>query len=123
MALLRAFVAGAIVAVSVHAILATEYVVGDAKGWSLNFNYQAWAEGKEFHVGDKLGKLTLNTTFVLHLSLELRFFYNSFDVAFVVSSFVFHIQFSKIWKIFYAVSETVELLFSKTFDRTLGDIW
>ncbi|PSS04108.1 Uclacyanin 1 like [Actinidia chinensis var. chinensis] len=54
MASLRAFLTVAIVAVSVHAILATEYVVGDAKGWSLNFNYQAWAEGKEFHVGDKL---------------------------------------------------------------------
>ena len=73
MALLCAFLAVAIVAVSVHAILATEFVVGDAKRWSLNFNYQSWAKGKEFHAGNKLGKLTLNSPFALHLS-RVRFF-------------------------------------------------
>ncbi|KAA8522310.1 hypothetical protein F0562_012983 [Nyssa sinensis] len=29
-------------------------MVGDDKGWTPNFDYQAWAEGKEFVVGDKL---------------------------------------------------------------------
>ncbi|XVF13255.1 hypothetical protein REPUB_Repub08aG0193000 [Reevesia pubescens] len=33
---------------------ATEFVVGDGKGWSLDFDYQGWAKGKEFIVGDKL---------------------------------------------------------------------
>ncbi|KAK1436188.1 hypothetical protein QVD17_01966 [Tagetes erecta] len=28
--------------------------VGDDKGWTLNFDYQAWATGKRFYVGDKL---------------------------------------------------------------------
>ncbi|XP_047337961.1 blue copper protein 1a-like [Impatiens glandulifera] len=32
----------------------TYHVVGDDKGWTLNFDYQAWAQGKEFRVGDKL---------------------------------------------------------------------
>ncbi|KAE8008185.1 hypothetical protein FH972_004722 [Carpinus fangiana] len=43
----------AILAILVPSILATEFVVGDHKGWTINFDYQAWAEGKEFHVGDK----------------------------------------------------------------------
>ncbi|CAH1451468.1 unnamed protein product [Lactuca virosa] len=30
------------------------FVVGDDKGWTLNFDYQAWAKGKQFFVGDKL---------------------------------------------------------------------
>ncbi|GJW20969.1 blue copper protein-like protein [Tanacetum coccineum] len=30
------------------------FVVGDNYGWTLNFDYQAWATGKEFVVGDKL---------------------------------------------------------------------
>ncbi|KAI3687499.1 hypothetical protein L1987_81196 [Smallanthus sonchifolius] len=30
------------------------FVVGDYKGWTLNFDYQAWAMGKKFYVGDKL---------------------------------------------------------------------
>ncbi|XWS49014.1 hypothetical protein CRYUN_Cryun13aG0127200 [Craigia yunnanensis] len=34
--------------------LATEFVVGDEKGWSLDFDYQGWAAGKDFRVGDKL---------------------------------------------------------------------
>ncbi|XP_048131622.1 uncharacterized protein LOC115746443 [Rhodamnia argentea] len=41
----------AIVPVSV---MGTEFMVGDDKGWTLNFDYQAWAEGKQFYVGDKL---------------------------------------------------------------------
>lgn len=49
----------AIVAILVHSSLATEFVVGDDKGWTINFDYQTWAQGKEFHVGDKLGKSPL----------------------------------------------------------------
>ncbi|XP_059461801.1 blue copper protein 1b-like [Corylus avellana] len=44
----------AIVAILVPSIFATEFVVGDDKGWTINFDYQAWAKGKEFHVGDTL---------------------------------------------------------------------
>jgi hypothetical protein len=43
----------------VPSILATDFLVGDDKGWTINFDYQAWAQGKEFHVGDTLGKLIL----------------------------------------------------------------
>ncbi|KAG8649862.1 blue copper protein-like [Manihot esculenta] len=31
-----------------------EFIVGDEAGWTLGFDYQAWAQGKKFHVGDKL---------------------------------------------------------------------
>ncbi|CAN1179627.1 Blue copper protein 1b [Linum perenne] len=30
------------------------YIVGDAKGWIIRSDYQAWAKGKQFHVGDQL---------------------------------------------------------------------
>ena len=35
--------------------MATDYVVGDDSGWTINYDYQAWAKDKVFHVGDKLG--------------------------------------------------------------------
>ncbi|KAF5729919.1 putative Blue copper protein precursor [Tripterygium wilfordii] len=35
-------------------VLATDFFVGDGNGWRINFDYQAWAAGKEFRVGDKL---------------------------------------------------------------------
>ncbi|KAF5816185.1 putative Phytocyanin domain, cupredoxin [Helianthus annuus] len=35
-------------------ISAKEYVVGDGSGWTLDFDYQAWAKDKVFYVGDKL---------------------------------------------------------------------
>ncbi|PWA93528.1 Cupredoxin [Artemisia annua] len=35
-------------------VSATEYIVGDGSGWTLDFDYQAWAQGKQFFVGDKL---------------------------------------------------------------------
>lgn len=35
---------------------ATKFIVGDDSGWTVGFDYQAWAKGKVFHVGDKLGK-------------------------------------------------------------------
>jgi hypothetical protein len=34
---------------------ATEHWVGDDKGWTLGFNYTAWAQTKQFKVGDTLG--------------------------------------------------------------------
>lgn len=45
-----------ILAVVAPSISATDYVVGDDKGWTINFDYQAWARGKMFFVGDNLGK-------------------------------------------------------------------
>ncbi|KAK8532138.1 hypothetical protein V6N13_131480 [Hibiscus sabdariffa] len=45
----------AIVAMFLPAMaVATEYIVGDDKGWTTNFDYQAWATDKVFHLGDKL---------------------------------------------------------------------
>ncbi|KAL4591905.1 hypothetical protein LXL04_004880 [Taraxacum kok-saghyz] len=35
-------------------IVATQYVVGDNSGWTLDFDYQAWASTKAFKVGDAL---------------------------------------------------------------------
>lgn len=35
--------------------IATEYVVGDDKGWIPGFDYAAWAKDKMFNVGDVLG--------------------------------------------------------------------
>ncbi|KAF9595460.1 hypothetical protein IFM89_000378 [Coptis chinensis] len=35
--------------------LAKEFIVGDEKGWTIGFDYQSWATGKEFRVGDTLG--------------------------------------------------------------------
>lgn len=37
--------------------MATEFIVGDANGWKPNFDYQAWAKDKVFHVGDTLGNI------------------------------------------------------------------
>ncbi|KAL6326100.1 hypothetical protein AAG906_000975 [Vitis piasezkii] len=34
--------------------MATEFTVGDDRGWTINFDYEAWAKDKVFHVGDKL---------------------------------------------------------------------
>ncbi|XP_030504843.2 blue copper protein 1b-like [Cannabis sativa] len=33
---------------------AVDYVVGDDSGWTINFDYQAWAQDKSFRVGDRL---------------------------------------------------------------------
>ncbi|KAI7993797.1 Uclacyanin 1 [Camellia lanceoleosa] len=54
--LLRIFAAIAIVAIGVvvSPTLATDYIVGDDNGWMLNFDYQGWAQGKDFRVGDNL---------------------------------------------------------------------
>ena len=51
------FIVLAILATLVPSILGTEFMVGDDKGWTMNYDSQNWAKGKEFHVGDKLGKM------------------------------------------------------------------
>lgn len=50
-------IAVAIVAAIVAPTMAKDFVVGDGIGWKLGVDYQAWAAGKEFHVGDNLGML------------------------------------------------------------------
>ncbi|KAL7246844.1 hypothetical protein ACSBR2_001872 [Camellia fascicularis] len=35
-------------------VSAKDFIVGDEKGWTTNFDYQAWAFGKDFRVGDRL---------------------------------------------------------------------
>lgn len=49
-------VAAALAAVAFLPALAaaTEHWVGDNNGWKLDFNYSAWAETKQFKVGDTL---------------------------------------------------------------------
>ncbi|XP_061990746.1 blue copper protein 1a-like [Rosa rugosa] len=44
----------AILAIVAPSILATDFIVGDDKGWTINVDYQAWAQGKLFVVGDNL---------------------------------------------------------------------
>lgn len=46
-----------ILAIFAPTIFAADFVVGDDKGWTINVDYQAWAQGKQFYVGDNLGKL------------------------------------------------------------------
>ncbi|KAM1143293.1 hypothetical protein ACFX19_032746 [Malus domestica] len=55
MATSQLFLILAIIAIFASSILATDYVVGNDKGWTINFDYQAWARGKMFYVGDNLG--------------------------------------------------------------------
>lgn len=46
----------AILLVSLPALVrGTVHVVGDSFGWTRNFDYAAWAKGRHFRVGDKLG--------------------------------------------------------------------
>ncbi|KAB2622579.1 hypothetical protein D8674_024761 [Pyrus ussuriensis x Pyrus communis] len=54
MATSQLFLILAILAIFAPSILATDYVAGDDKGWTINFDYQAWARGKMFFVGDNL---------------------------------------------------------------------
>ncbi|KAL6335932.1 hypothetical protein AAG906_003557 [Vitis piasezkii] len=51
----RQFVVLAIVAVVLPTVaMAAEFTVGDEKGWTINFDYETWAKGKTFLVGDTL---------------------------------------------------------------------
>ncbi|XP_034217393.1 mavicyanin-like [Prunus dulcis] len=54
MASSQLFIILSVLAIFVPSTLATDYVVGDDKGWTINFDYQAWAQGKLFYVGDNL---------------------------------------------------------------------
>ncbi|KAL3499458.1 hypothetical protein ACH5RR_038551 [Cinchona calisaya] len=54
MAFMDVITALVIVASFASSILAKDIVVGDDSGWKLNFDYQDWANGKEFNVGDNL---------------------------------------------------------------------
>ena len=52
----RQFMVLAIVAVVLPTVaMAAEFTVGDDQGWTKGFDYQAWAKGKTFLVGDTLG--------------------------------------------------------------------
>ncbi|XP_020096738.1 basic blue protein-like [Ananas comosus] len=51
--ILAAFAIAA-VAIFPTVAVAMDYVVGDEGGWNLNGNYTAWAEGKQFRIGDTL---------------------------------------------------------------------
>ncbi|XP_040369504.1 blue copper protein 1b [Rosa chinensis] len=42
----------AILAIVAPSILATDFIVGDDKGWTINVDYRAWAQGKLFVIGD-----------------------------------------------------------------------
>ncbi|XP_062025428.1 blue copper protein 1b-like [Rosa rugosa] len=48
------FVIVAMLAIFTPTIFATDFIVGDDKGWTINVDYQAWAQGKQFYVGDNL---------------------------------------------------------------------
>eukprot|EP00258_Populus_trichocarpa_P010948 XP_002319147.2 mavicyanin [Populus trichocarpa] len=49
------FIAFALVTIILPTLtMAAEHIVGDDKGWTVNFNYTTWASGKVFHVGDTL---------------------------------------------------------------------
>ncbi|XP_060170826.1 blue copper protein 1a-like [Lycium barbarum] len=54
MALRALLIALAVISMVVAPAMATEHLVGDDQGWKVNFDYNKWAESKEFHVGDKL---------------------------------------------------------------------
>ncbi|KAI3691720.1 hypothetical protein L6452_31522 [Arctium lappa] len=43
-----------ILGVLASSVSAKEYIVGDASGWALDFDYQTWAKDKVFFVGDTL---------------------------------------------------------------------
>ncbi|XP_051137563.1 blue copper protein 1b-like [Andrographis paniculata] len=48
-------VAAAVVCIAAAAqTQATDYIVGDYAGWKLGFDYAAWAQGKQFFLGDRL---------------------------------------------------------------------
>ncbi|KAI4332498.1 hypothetical protein L6164_017402 [Bauhinia variegata] len=55
MALSRVLIVLALTATIFSTIaMAKDFIVGDEKGWTIGFDYQAWAADKVFDVGDKL---------------------------------------------------------------------
>ena len=53
--------------------MATEFIVGDDQGWTINFDYEAWAKEKVFHVGDKLGNIVQALSYDFMFLLLLSF--------------------------------------------------
>lgn len=53
--------------------LAKEITVGDEAGWKLDFNYQDWAKGKDFQVGDKLSMIIYYFTSIFSYCPTLKF--------------------------------------------------
>ncbi|XP_039006155.1 blue copper protein 1a-like [Hibiscus syriacus] len=60
---LLVFAIAALMAPSIS--MATEFVVGDDQGWGLGIDYDAWAQGKQFFVGDNLGLLFYPKLFII----------------------------------------------------------
>lgn len=56
MASSQLFIILAVLGIFAPSILAKDFVVGDAQGWTVKIDYEAWAKGKQFNVGDNLSK-------------------------------------------------------------------
>ena len=52
--------------------MATEFTVGDDQGWTINFDYEAWAKDKVFRVGDELGNVAVDPHFSRAPPLDRR---------------------------------------------------
>lgn len=72
----------ATIVVLATSISAKEYIVGDGSGWTLDFDYQAWAKDKVFMVGDTLGMFILYTCVfhTLFTMLHVSFFTSIFII-------------------------------------------
>lgn len=79
MASTKLFMVLVIAAIFVPSISAVDYVVGDDKGWTINFDYQSWALDKVFYVGDKLG------TYIYKSLARLCLIYLQQYLAFLIS--------------------------------------
>jgi len=53
--------------------VAKEFVVGDGHGWTIGFDYAAWAADKTFQVGDVLGKFNSSNYFIVCSLLLISF--------------------------------------------------
>jgi hypothetical protein len=56
---------------------ATDHVVGDSQGWTLGFDYAAWAESKQFTVGDTLGTRSWIKSLICTIYATYIFFLNT----------------------------------------------
>lgn len=63
--------------------MAAEYVVGGNSGWTTGYNYTAWAQGKVFYVGDKLGEMFKLVYFLLYFSKKYFIMQTNFTKLFV----------------------------------------
>ncbi|XP_043688961.1 uclacyanin 1-like [Telopea speciosissima] len=54
MAMFRALLSLTVTAILVKLAIGTNHTVGGASGWDLSSNFQTWAAGEKFHVGDNL---------------------------------------------------------------------